>query len=75
MHAATGAPLAQEALRRIAAVYAIEAEIRGQPPESRQAARTAQSAPLFAEMKNWLDHTLGAERAIAFQNRANKLLR
>lgn len=59
VHAATGAPLAQEALHRIAALYAIEAEIRGRPPDARLAARTAQSAALFAELKGWLDHTLG----------------
>ena len=59
VHAATGAPLAQEALHRIAALYAIEAEIRGQPPEVRLAARTAQSAVLFTALKGWLDHTLG----------------
>ena len=33
VHAATQSPLAHEALQRIAALYAIEATIRGQPPE------------------------------------------
>ncbi len=59
VHAATGSPFAQDALHRIAALYAIEAEIRSQPPDVRLAVRTAQSAALFAELKAWLDHTLG----------------
>ena len=47
LHASTGSPLALEALQRIAALYAIEATIRGQSPEARLAVRQAQSAPLF----------------------------
>jgi hypothetical protein len=39
VHAATASPIALEALARIAALYAIEAEIRGQPAEARLAAR------------------------------------
>ena len=33
LHASDGSPLALEALQRIAALYAIEDQIRGQPPE------------------------------------------
>ena len=58
VHAATQSPIAQEALQRIAALYAIEAEIRGQLPSARLAVRTTQSAPLFTEMKDWLDTNL-----------------
>src|SRR5262249_10303014 len=36
---ATGSPVAAEALRRIAELYAIEAELRGQTPAHRLAAR------------------------------------
>ena len=57
VHAATGSPLALEALQRIAALYAIEAEIRGQPPDVRLAVRQAQSAPLFTGLKDWLETT------------------
>ncbi len=39
MHQATGSPVAAEALRRIAALYAIEATIRGQTANTRQSAR------------------------------------
>ena len=56
-HAATGSPLAQEALQRIGLLYAIEAEIRGQPPEARLAARQIRSAPLFIELRTWLEAT------------------
>ena len=58
VHAATGSPPAQEALQRIAALYAIEADIRGRPPDVRLAARAARSAALFTELKTWLDNTL-----------------
>ena len=53
----TQSPLALEALQRIAALYAIEATIRGQPPDARLAARTAQSAPLFTALRQWLEKT------------------
>jgi transposase len=47
------APIATEALRRIAALYAIEAEVRGQPPEVRRAARQARSRPLVEDLFTW----------------------
>ena len=58
LHASTGSPLALEALQRIAALYAIEATIRGQSPEARLAVRQAQSAPLFSDLRTWLEATL-----------------
>ena len=58
VHAATQSPLAQEALQRIAALYAVETTIRGQPPDVRLGVRQAQSAPLFAGLKDWMDQTL-----------------
>jgi transposase len=58
VHAATKSPLALEALQRIAALYAIEATIRGQSPDARLAIRQTQSAPLFAELRIWLDKNL-----------------
>jgi hypothetical protein len=57
VHAATQSPLALDALQRIAALYAIEAVIRGQPPDARLAVRQAKSAPLFTDLRNWLDRT------------------
>jgi transposase len=58
VHKTTQSPLATEALQRIAALYGIEATVRGQPAEVRLAARRTKSAPLFAELKVWLEKTL-----------------
>ena len=58
LRASNGSPLALEALQRIAALYAIEATVHGQSPEGRQAARQAQSAPLFTDLRTWLEQTL-----------------
>ena len=63
-----GAPIAEEALRRIAKLYEIEAEIRGHGADERQAVRQAQSKPLLADLKTWLQTQLArasAKSAIA----------
>jgi transposase len=52
------APLADEALVRIAALYAIEAKIRGHSAAMRQAVRQAEAAPLVAELKGWFEAQL-----------------
>jgi transposase len=59
IHVATQSPLAEEALRRIAALYAIEADIRGQTADERQHARQLRSSPLVAAMHGWLTEQLG----------------
>ncbi len=51
-------PIAAEAVRRIGALYEIEAGIRGKPPDERKAEREARAGPLLAEMKTWLESTL-----------------
>ena len=51
--------VAKEALERIAALYAIEEEIRGRSAEERRAVRTARSKPLLESMKKWFEETLG----------------
>ena len=51
------APL-EEALRRIAALYAIEAEIRGKPPQHRLTVRTGRSGPLVHELFAWFEQQL-----------------
>jgi len=51
---ATKSPLAEEALRRIAELYAIEDGIRGIPAESRQSVRQQRSRPLVQAMHAWL---------------------
>jgi len=58
VHEATSSPLAAEALRRIAELYAIEAAIRGQPARARQATRRIKSLPLIDAMKAWLEAEL-----------------
>ena len=52
------APIAEEALRRIAALYAIEAEVRGKPPDMRRAARQANSKALTEDLFAWLEAQL-----------------
>jgi hypothetical protein len=47
-----------EALARIAALYAIEAGIRGCAVEQRLAIRQAQSAPFVADLEAWLTAVL-----------------
>ena len=59
IHQATGSPLAEEALRRIGELYAIEAEIRGRPAEERRAARQERSKPLVEALHAWLTAQLG----------------
>jgi len=49
-----GSPVAEEALRRIAALYAIEAEIRGRGAEARRVVRRARSKPLVEAFGAWL---------------------
>ena len=52
------APVADEALRRIAGLYKIEARIRGSSPEHRLTVRQAESAPIIADMLPWLKEML-----------------
>jgi hypothetical protein len=51
---ATKSDLAEEALRRIAALYAIEAEINGMSAEQRRAVRLARSKPVLDDLHDWL---------------------
>jgi len=48
------APIAEDGLRRIAALYRIEADVRGQNPKARLAARQERSSPRITEFENWL---------------------
>jgi transposase len=59
IHQATGSPLAEEALRRIGELYAIEAEIRGRPAEERQSVRQERSKPVVDALHAWLTAQLG----------------
>lgn len=48
----------EEALRRIDALYEIEEQIRGKPPDERHNIRQARAVPLLDDMKRWFDATL-----------------
>jgi transposase len=53
--AATGpAPIAGEALQRIAVLYQIEAEIRGRSADERRTVRQEKSRPILNELEPWL---------------------
>lgn len=51
--------IAAEALRRIRALYEIEEDIRGQPPDFRREQRRARAGPLLRDMQAWLTNLLG----------------
>jgi transposase len=55
---ANASPLAREAIERMGPLFAIEAEIHGQTPEARLAARQARTAPRMADLHAWLEATL-----------------
>jgi len=52
------APIASEALKRIAELYEIEADIRGKSAEERRAVRQQKAEPLVEALKTWLEKTL-----------------
>jgi transposase len=52
------APIATEALARIADLYAIEAEIRGRSAEERRAVRHDRAKPLIESLKSWMEAKL-----------------
>jgi len=49
------APVASEALQRIAALYEIDALVRGKSPAERLAIRQAESRPLVTELRAWFE--------------------
>ena len=55
---ATDAPIAIDALRRIGELYAIEADVRGQSPGHRLAARHNRSNPIVDAMRLWFEAQL-----------------
>src|SRR6267154_2227135 len=55
---AHASPLAREALERIAALYAIEDDIRGRPPDQRQQVRQTRTRPLLQFLHNWFEVSL-----------------
>jgi transposase len=59
LHVAHNSPVAAEAIERIAALYAIEKEIRGYPADERREVRETRTRPLLDLLKQWLEETLG----------------
>lgn len=58
VHHATASPIALDALQRIAALFAIEGGISGQPPGRRTAARREHAQPLLDQLRAFLDASL-----------------
>jgi transposase len=54
----TKSPIAEAAVRQIAALYAVEATVRGASPQVRLAARREHSAPIIAALKPWFEKQL-----------------
>src|SRR5690606_40309834 len=78
--AAGPAPIASEALRRIAELYRVEDDIRSQPADARRAARQERSQPILAELEPWLREKLGlishkTQLADAIRHTTHRLVR
>ena len=59
VHRAQGsAAIADEAIQRIAQLYAVEKEARGSPPDRRTNLRQAQAKPIFDDLEVWLHDQL-----------------
>jgi transposase len=56
IHLAHASPIAAEALERIGQLYAVEAEIRGRPPDERSQVRQARAGPELEALHAWM-HT------------------
>src|SRR4029077_2603337 len=52
------APIASEALQRIALLYAIEKQIRGRSADERRAVRQEKSKPIVLALKTWFEEQL-----------------
>ena len=68
---ATKSPVAKQALERIGALYAIEADINGKPADVRLAERQARAVPLLTDLKGWLE---GARRRLSLKSSLGKAL-
>ncbi len=58
LHEAHQSPVAKEALERIAALYALEEEIRGRSADQRRQVRQERRRPLLASLQQWRESTL-----------------
>ena len=62
VHAASGSPVAEEALRRIAQLYAIEQQGAGMTPPQRLLLRQQKAVPILTDLHAWL---LATQRTVA----------
>ena len=51
---AQGSSIAEEAIRRIGELYAVEKEARGTSPAEREALRQEKATPIFDDLEDWL---------------------
>jgi hypothetical protein len=58
IHRSQASPIAEEAIQRIAKLYAVEKQVRGSPPDRRVELRQAGAAPVFDELEAWLARQL-----------------
>ncbi len=56
--ASSGSPIAHQAIKQIAQLYAVEKEARGKSPEERVALRQAKAKPVFDNLELWLQAQL-----------------
>ena len=76
IHAANASPLAAEALRRIGALYDIDARIRGRPPDERRRVRAAESVPHLAALRpGWRTTCAGCRATVRLPGRSAMLCR
>ena len=54
VHKSQASAIAEEAIKRIADLYGIEKEVRGQPPDERARIRQRKSKPVFDDLEAWL---------------------
>ncbi|WP_404932235.1 IS66 family transposase [Massilia atriviolacea] len=62
VHAASGSPVAEEALWRIGQLYAIEQQAADMPQQQRAALREQRAIPILADLNAWL---LASQRSVA----------
>jgi transposase len=58
IHRSQASPIAEEAIQRIAKLYAVEKQARGSPPERRVDLRQAKAIPVFDDLEVWLAQQL-----------------
>jgi hypothetical protein len=58
VHAATGSPIAKEALDWIGQLYGVEETIKGMVPDNRRRERQQRSKPITAALAAWTDETV-----------------